>query len=254
MASTEKNAFRRALSSLKLKFVSWLWGGILVLGLLSVAWLQMPDSHAWQLVLSIFFGLALAFAFLSLLAQSFRWLRKPESASALWVRAVWILLFVGLWFLLQKPIGIGREHEGLYAGFWNSKLSPHMRILFNYSRLVNLQEYFYNLLSWLLSALLLPWMFEGGAVGLYKGIQRRVLHVYLRWQYWLTALVAIYGASKISGWLLDWLPGKSVAGQIVSVLARLGLAYSISILVWCFVLAMVSNYLIDSASPAQAHD
>lgn len=252
MTSIRTNAFRRALSSASPKFVLLQWICFLILALLSMAWLQMPDSHVWQFALSVVIALALAFAFLALLAESFRWLRKPESTSRLWLRAVWIALFIGLWFLLQKPIGIGREHEGLYAGFWNSKLSPHMRILFSYTRLIALQEYFYDLLAWLVSAILLPLAIEAGAVGIYKGFQKRVLRVYLRWQYWLTMLIAAFAAFKISGFLLGWLPGKGVTGEVISVLVRLGVAYTVCILLWCFVQSLVSNYLADSSPTTQS--
>lgn len=249
MTDTEKNAFRKFLSRLSWKFVLLEWTSVLLLVILGIAWLQLPDSHLWQFVLSILLAVVLVAAALSFLAESFRRLRKPESSSPLWLRAIWILLFVAIWWLLHKPFDIGRAHEALFAGYWNSKLSPHMRVLFSFPRLVNLQEYFYSFLGWLIDVLLLPLAIEAGGVRLRADMGKNVLRVYRQWMYWVAAFIAMAAGMKITGWLVNWMPGKGVAAETMSVLSRLSIAYTIDILFWCFVLALVTEYL--SASDAQ---
>ena len=43
--------------------------------------------------------------------------------------------------------------------------------------------------------------------------------------------------------LADWTPDAGLIGQTVSILGRLGIAYSVDILLWCFVLALIAYYL-----------
>ncbi len=243
MIEAGKKAFRNIFSRLSLKFVLMQWIGFLVLALMTVVWLQLPDSHVWQFALSILLALVLSSAALAFLAVSFRWLRKPVSASPLWLRGIWILLFVAVWWLLQKPIDLGRAHEDLYAGYWNSKLSHHWRIFFSYPRLMSWQEHFYDLVVWLVNALLLPWTIEAGAVSLRASTWKNVSHVYRRWFYWLATFIVMLVGVKITSLLVNWTPGKGLAGEIISLLLRLSVAYTIDVLLWCFVIALVVEYL-----------
>ena len=96
----------------------------------------------------------------------------------------------------------------------------------------------------------MPWVIELGGLGLYTGLRKNVFRVYRRGPYWLVTLLVTFVAFKINELLVNWVPGKGVLGEIISVLVRLGLAYTISILLWCFVLAFVCSCLAEDRAPA----
>ena len=90
---------------------------------------------AWLLVVWLLYGLA------------FRRLRLSVPAVPMWFSAVFLAAVLLVWMGLSHPISAGRDHEELYAGYWNSKLSPGLRYRFTYMRLVELQERFYDLVE-----------------------------------------------------------------------------------------------------------
>ena len=77
---------------------------------------------------------------------------------------------------------------------------------------------------------------------------RRAFKVYRHWLYWLAVLVCGFGAEVQTWALADWTPSAGLTGQTFSLIARLGLAYTIDILLWCFVLALVAYYLDPDSS------
>jgi hypothetical protein len=56
-------------------------------------------------------------------------------------------------------------------------------------------------------------------------------------------LVAVVGATWVTWTLADWAPPAGLAGQTFSIIARLGVAYTVDIFLWCFLLALVGYYL-----------
>jgi hypothetical protein len=223
------------------RIVGLQWIGNVVLGLCVIAWLQIADSHVWQFVLSIVAAVLIAWMFVWLYSVTFRRVRLPELAAPVWMSAVVLLVVFGVWMVLGHPINAGREHEALYAGYWNSKLSPAMRTVFTYTRLVMLQDRFYDVVEFVIAGLLLPVAVEGMAAGV--GSLRRVFSVYWRWRYWVSAAVAWAGATTIFGLLVGWTPGHTVRGEVVSAAVRIGVAYTVVVLLWCLVVTMVGRYL-----------
>ncbi len=53
------------------------------------------------------------------------------------------------------------------------------------------------------------------------------------------------GGSALTWALADWTPAAGLAGQTLSIVARLGIAYTVDILLWCFLLGLVAYYLDD---------
>ncbi len=217
------------------------WPGNLGLMLIAALWLQIPDSHAWQFALSILLGLLIVLAALWLYARTVRNLRG--STTGLFLRMLLLLGFGALWLLLLHPITLGREKEMLLAGYWNSKLPQHLRYFFDYNRLLAWQEHFYDLTQYVLAGLLLPIAIETSAFGVNWTAIKRAGRVYLHWWYWLIVIVAGVAGTALTRALAGWIPGKGVAVEIASLLARLGVAYTVDILLWCFVLALTSIYL-----------
>lgn len=237
---------RAAFARVKGRLYLGQWAGNFLLMLLAAAWLQIPDSHTWQFVFSILSGVLLVIAFLTLYTVTFRYLRLCVARPPWWLSWLLLVIFVALWWALLLPIATGRAHEGLFAGYWNSQSPVWLRRHFGYSQLVAWQERFYDCAQWVWAGLLLPPAVETCACGLGSGWFRRAARVYARWFYWLAVLVAGFVATWLTWTLADWAPPAGLAGQTFSILARLGLAYSVDIFLWCFLLAVV-GYSLDLA-------
>ena len=72
---------------------------------------------------------------------------------------------------------------------------------------------------------------------------KRATRVYRHWLYWLSILVCGLGAPALTWAIAEWTPEAGLVEQTISVILRLGLAYTIDILLWCFLLALIAQYL-----------
>jgi hypothetical protein len=230
-------AWRGALARINLRLFLGQWLGNLVLMLLAAAWLQVPDSHSWQFAFSILSGVLLVVVFLCLYAFTFRYLVKCATQPPFWRSCLFVLAAVALWWAAQPLIEIGRSHEGLFAGYWNSQSPKSLRYHLGYSALVAWQERIYDCIEWIWAGLLLPLAMQLATCG-------RATRAYRHWFYWLCVLVCGLGASAQTWALADWTPDAGLAGQTFSIVARLGTAYTIDMLLWCFLLALTAQYLL----------
>ena len=239
-----------AFSRLKGRIFLAQWVGNLLLMLLAAGWLQIADSHAWQFAFSMLSAALLVVAFLWLYLATFRHLRPSAAPPPRWLACLLLGLFVALWWLLLQPVAAGRAHESLVAGYLNSQSPTWVRYHLGYSKLVAWQERIYDCIHWLLAGLLLPIAIETCAFGLGPGCLRRAVGVYRHWLYWLAVLVCGLGGSAITWALAEWTPAAGLAGQTLSVVLRLGVAYTVDILLWCFVLTLTAYYLEDPSKPS----
>jgi hypothetical protein len=237
-------AIRGAYSRLKGRLFWGQWVGNFLLMLLAAGWLQIPDSHTWQFVFSMLSGLLLVMGFLWLYTATFRHLRAC-SRPPWWQSCLVLAVFVALWWLFLQPIAAGRAHEALFAGYWNSQSPRWLRYHLGYSSLVAWQERIYDCMQSLWAGLLLPLAVETCACGLRAGWLRRAARVYRHWLYWLCVVVFGLGGSAFTWALADWTPAAGLAGQTLSIVARLGTAYTVDILLWCFLLGLAAYYLDD---------
>lgn len=242
---TNAELFSRFTSRLVLKQ----WVGNLLLILAAAVWLQIPDSHWWQFVLSIVWGVALGVGFLWLYTSTFRGLRICGTRTPLWLSCVLLAGFILLWWLGLQPIAAGRMHEARLAGYLNSQSTAWVRAHLGYGGLVVLQERIYDCLLWLWAGLMLPVIVEMCACGLNPGWLLRAVRVYRKRLYWLCVFVFGLGATVATWALAAWTPNAGLLGQTVSAVARLGVAYTLDIVLWSFLLAMVTHYL-SAASPS----
>lgn len=223
------------------KIIVLQWVGNLALMLFAALWLQIPDSHVWQFVLSIGSGLLFLLAVLWLYARTFSVLQRTTSFR--FQRILLLVLFAALWLLALHSIGVLREKEGLFAGFWNSKLPANLRYFFDYRRLVAWQDRFYDAAEWVLAGFLLPIAIELCATGVRLINLKPIAKVYRHWVYWVVVIVAGFAGTALARAIAGWTPGKGVASETVSLVVRLGAIYTVDILLWCFVLALTSVYL-----------
>jgi hypothetical protein len=235
-------ALREALSKIKGRLFWAQWIGNFLLMLLAAGWLQIPDSHSWQFLFSVLSGVLLVAAFVWLYTATFRYLLPCAPRPQWWLSCVFLAISVALWWLLLQPIDAARAHEGLFAGYWNSQ-SPHwLRPHLGYSSLVAWQERIYDCSQWVLAGLLVPPAMETAACGNRPGWMLRAARPYRHWLYWLCVLICGWAATTITWILAGWAPDAGLLGQTFSVIARLGVAYTADILLWCFLLSLIAHY------------
>jgi hypothetical protein len=240
-------ALRGAFARLKRPLLLGQWVGNFLLVLLAAAWLQIPDSHRWQFAFSMLSGVVLVGLFLWLYLATIRYLRPCPGRPPWWLGCLQLAGLVALWWLALQLIVTGRAHEQLFAGYWNSQSPPWLRYRLGYSSFVAWQERIYDCAECLWAGLLLPLAMETCACGV--GSFRRAGKVYRHWLYWLAVLICGLGGSASTWSLADWTPKGGLAGQIVSVVARLGVAYTVDIFLWCFILSLVAYYLGEGIVP-----
>jgi hypothetical protein len=239
--TSRSNSFKAALTKMRPRIVVLQWAGNLALMLIAFLWLQIPDSHLWQFALSMISALLILLAALWLYARTIGYLRR--STTPVLLPMFLLLLFAAVWILLLYLLAFGREKEALYAGFLNSKLPSNLRSFFDYTRLLSWLDHFYDLVQWVLAGLLLPIAFETSSSGISFASLKRAGRVYRHWFYWLVVIVAGFAGSALTRALAGWTPGKGLGSETLSVIVRLGLAYTADILLWCFMLALIAAYL-----------
>ena len=192
---------------------------------MAVLALWIPDSHAWQLVLSCFLVLGLISGLLLLNATAMRRLRLAAAGMPLWAGA----LLAGAWLLLGIILfhlaGLAAPGVETRSGFWNSQLPASMRHLLPYEHLVTLQESAIDACRWIfVPALLLPYAMETAACGLHTAALGRATRVVLSLRHWGVAIVALGVCAVLVPLLTAWHPLRSVSGEVVSAVLRLSIA------------------------------
>jgi hypothetical protein len=231
------SAWREALRAMRMQLIAAVWAGTLVLPALGVLWLQIPDSHVWEFIVSILFGCGLLALFFWFHCRVFKTMLKPAEEERWWLRWVLLAALIVAWWLLQMPIDKLVEHRELYAGYWTSRLPQWLRGLHTYEHLMILQSWICFSLRLILTGLLLPVAVVAGASRL-RGSVGRIFSVWSRWWYWVAALVCGWVAFAVSGKLMDWTPGHGLMREMLSLFARLGIVFTLDVLLACFVLAV----------------
>src|ERR1700733_3720169 len=135
------SAWREALQAMRAQVVAGVWAGTLVLVALGVLWLQIPDSHIWEFVVSILFAGGLLMLFFWFYSWVIKIMLKPAEEERWWLRWILLAAVIITWWVLQMPIDRLMEHRALFAGYWTSRLPHWLRGLRTYEHLVVLQNW-----------------------------------------------------------------------------------------------------------------
>ena len=232
------SAWREALQAMRAQVVAGVWAGTLVLVALGVLWLQIPDSHIWEFVVSILFAGGLLMLFFWFYSWVIKIMLKPAEEERWWLRWILLAAVIITWWVLQMPIDRLMEHRALFAGYWTSRLPHWLRGPRTYEHLVVLQNWMYFSMRLIVTGLLLPVAVVAGASRL-RGRVGWIFSLWSRWWYWMAALVCGWIAFAVSGKLMDWTPGGGLMGEMLSLLVRLGFVFTLDVLLACFVLAAI---------------
>ncbi len=216
----------------------------LMLALLGMLWLQIPDSHLWQLLIAIVIAALLIAAFLYVQVETCRRLCASEAHRSILLALLLTAGWLFLWWLLLLPIASGESHAPLHAGYWNSKLPAGMRAFFTYGRIYKWQiSAFAALRWWILPGLLLPPIVEMVASGLRRVPLANACSLWLRPYYWLITALAAWVSVQVTDGLVGWRFGHGAALESASVILRLGIVFAVDLLFWVFVLHLIGSYL-----------
>lgn len=241
----------RALPRFRISVIALQWGGNLLALLLAIAWLQIPDSHAWQFAFSMISAAALVIGFCWIQLVTFARLRPTAQPANFWLRIVSFALVAILWYLLAQWIGSGSESVPDYAYLWNSKLSPGMRITFSPARITTGLSVLLDILIWAVTALLLPIAITLGVEGLRRPSWRDACRPYRHIVYWIAVFTFCILTTQLTSALVTWMPGKGPSGEVLSVTLRLAIAWTTDIVLWCLLLALTAAWMEPPAPTAE---
>ena len=218
--------------------------GIPVLALLGFFWLEIPDSHVWQLAFSLLTGAVIVGAFLWITSSAIRALRNALLPCSHWLGALLLAFWMIVKWTLVHIVSRIDDHSMERAGFWNSKLSAGMRTTFTFDRMIAWQHDLVLLLLWIIIPVLLtPFFIETVSRGLRSSVWSSAAGVLKRWQHWLTVILCDVAIYWLTDKLTGWKPSHSVRGELISLAFRLTLCYLIDFALIVIILAVDSKLL-----------
>ena len=247
------NLIRAGLGKIRLAPFVLVWGDNLVLLLLGFAWLQIPDSHTWEFALSMLSALALVCAFCWLQVSVFARLRTGGGAGPLWVRMVGFAVVFAVWFFAAQWIASGNNGVPQVAEYWNSMLSAGHRMVFTPERIGSALGWALLVAQFVLAAILIPVAMELGTHGMRRLRFADVVRPWKQWVFWVVVIVGGVCAVEATTVLVNWVPGRGVGMQTLSVLARLLVAWTLDAMLWLVVLATAAAAMDEGAhAPSKA--
>jgi len=215
--------------------------GFLLLGYL---WLEIPDSHLWQLAFTVLVGLVVVVGLLLLQVFIVRRLRQVFQPPPIWLSAALAVAWIIILMLLCGSIARLGVNSDVRASYWNSQLGPYLRTIFTYPRLSAWQDDAISFTYWiLLPGLLLPCVIETIASGVSAASWRSGLRILRLWYHWVAVIVILWFVYWIQPKLLDWHPLHTVRGELVSVVLRLAFLYCAEMLALIFLTAFIAELL-----------
>jgi hypothetical protein len=249
MTSSRPTLASRALSRFSFRVVALQWGDNLFVILLAALWLQIPDSHAWQFAFSMLSAGALIIGFCWIQIATFARLRPAPQAANFWLRMLGFALVFILWYLLVQWISSGTDRIPDYAYLWNSKLSHGMRITFSTARLITGMTILLDVVIWAITALLLPIAITVSTEGLLRPSWKNARRPYRSILYWIAVFAFCLLTTQLTSAFISWQPGKTISGEVASVIIRLAIVWTTDILLWCLLLAFTAAWMERVSSP-----
>lgn len=236
-ANIFNDLFRRL--RLSLAWVAAQFWATLLVFLAVAAWTRLPDTHAWQVGITLFVPLVLLAAALLLEAGTMRKLFNDEqkrislAIGALTV-LVWAAIFWAAWALLDWC----SDQVPEWAGYLNSRASAPLRAtLFTYDHIQN----WFTILIWIfrwiaVPAKMIPYAMSSAQWG-WRLPWRKIIRLLFNWRWWLAVIIAALLAVLWPSHFFNSLPQGTVSHQVWAVVFKLAGAYFLTIICWVLMLA-----------------
>lgn len=217
----------------------------LLLVLAGVAWTRLPDTHTWQVLLSLLVPLLLLIAALVLQAGTMRALTDDDGKRAkLVLGVVTLLVWVAVFWVCWAILDWCDDRIPRWAGYLNSQASAHTRArLLTYE---HLQRWF-TLAEWVLRwivvpAKVIPFAMSSAQWG-WRLPFRRILRLLWNWRWWLAVVLAALLGVLLPSHFFTSLPHGTVAHQVWAVVLKLAAIYLLALVCWVLLLAWAAVLL-----------
>ncbi len=241
MTTRRSSVPRQAAARLSARFAARQTGlAVLLLGLF-ILWLRVPDASVIEVLFSVLFALViLALAgggesalLLQLCARSVTLRRLIGGMSILFAAAV-------LWFGWKALLEASRAHEGLWAGYFNSRFPRALRGVFSYPHLLTALDWLLTMLGWIGAGILA--IIAAGLVA--AGQPMRTIARTLRSvPFWIAWIVSIFLATIITRSLMNWVPGRALGVEMLSLILRLLVTVLIDGCILSFLVALLAIFV-----------
>jgi hypothetical protein len=244
---------RSAFSLLTPRIVLQQIGLGLIVFLLSVVWLRIPDAS----ILDVIGTILLALIILAVAGGGESWIILHLSATLITPKrllrgTLLVLAAILLWLLWSALLDHLRTNDSVRAGYYNSRFPASMRNLFSYVHIYQWLEWLWTTLAWIGAGILALFVVSTSA-----SIQPlRAISCALRsLTYWIVVVLGGIAAILITNALVDWVPGKSLRVELLSLVLRLTLATLVDATIVCLILAVLAvcvretDYIAPAGTP-----
>jgi hypothetical protein len=229
--------------------------GALAVGAAFCCLLLIPESHAWEVAISITLWPALIVLALWLQVVVFRKMQGAVAGQRLTLifAVPLLLLWVAIWAVAWIYLAHLSDNFSEYASYLNSRLPAAGRAMLTYERLFGLMDDLYFFVQWwLLPGILLPCIVETvtGGVGLRHW--RRACGVWSGWMWWLSIILFKWITVVTTRHMLVWWPRQTASAELVNAFSRIGTIFLVDALLWYLLLSLLAAYLLPKAPVAPA--
>jgi len=244
------NLFLTARRRITIRILLWqIFGNLGLMGI-AAATTAVPDSHLWELLITLLLLCLLFSGALSLHTLIMRRLRQPDESKPFWLGGLLLALWIAIFSMANYILDPLNDRASQRASYWNAMLGPHLRSIFTQDRLLNWQQSSFNFLIMIvLPALFIPVAIETITRG--WSARRNVSRILIRWQYWLIIVLANVVARAL-GALLDWHPPSNPTAEIISFALRFTVTYIVCAFMLTYVVALTSELLARNQAPGNS--
>lgn len=225
----------------------------LLLVLACIGWTRIPDSHGWQVALTLLLPLLLLAALLTLQAGT---MRKLSGETAGRVRffwgaltlLAWVAVICAVWMLLDWC----NDQTIPWASYLNSKVSAGGRqTIFTYDHLQRWLTALIWIVRWIaLPAKIIPYAMSSAEWG-WRLPWRKIIRLLLHLRWWLAVVAGALLAVDLPPHFFAGLPRGTVSHQIGAVGLKLAGTYLIAVSVWVLLLTWCAVLLHETKQKAE---
>ncbi len=249
-----KDLIRRFRGSLK--WIAAQFVLTLALILLGLAWTRLPDTHWWQVVLTLLVPLLLGISLLELEAGTMRALADDDGRR---VKLVWgavtLLVWVSLFWACWAALDWCDDQIPTWASYLNSRASSGQRAtIFTYDHI----QRWLTLAEWLLRWIIIPGKITPYAMASaqwgWRIPFRKIFRLLLNWRWWPAVVLAALLGVVLPGHFFAGVPHGTVTHQIWAVTLKLAMSYVLGVASGILLLGWAAVMMGRSDSDADAPD
>ena len=223
------------------------WVTLLVV-LIAILWTRLPDSHGWQVMLTLLLPLLLLAALSALEAGTMRSVFAAEGKrlglpAAMLSILIWVCIAALAWWFLDWC----DDRTIQWASYLNSKFSAQGRqTIFTFQHI----DRWLTTLIWIVRWIVLPAKVIPHAMAAAQWGWRlpwfRVWRLLFNWRWWLAAIAAALIAVDLPSHFFTGLPRGTVSHQVWAVILKLAASYLLALIVWVLSLAWCAVLLTET--------